>query len=219
MSNNNNVSYFSSLPSVIAVVSIPDSNLALDTAKALIEGGIRAVELALRSDAALESIGKIRKEVPQMVVGAGTVINPGQVRQVIDAGAAFAVTPGLNGKVAEEAVLSGLPFAPGIATPSEIEAALGLGLRVMKVFPAKHLGGIPYMKSIYTPYAHLGIRFIPLGGLGAGDVASCVSEEMIVSIGGSWIARQEDVENRRWNLITQRAREAADLVKEAGGRL
>jgi 2-dehydro-3-deoxyphosphogluconate aldolase/(4S)-4-hydroxy-2-oxoglutarate aldolase len=219
MSSIDSVIYFSSLPSIIAVVSISDANLALGTAKALIDGGVRAIELALRSDTALESIGRIRKEVPQMIVGAGTVIDSAQVQEVIDAGAAFAVTPGFNKKVAEKAILGGLPFAPGIATPSEIEAALGLGLKVMKVFPAKHLGGIPYMKSMYTPYAHLGIRFIPLGGLGAEDVAPCINEEMIVSIGGSWIARKEDIENHGWDVITQRACEAISLVKKAGGRI
>jgi 2-dehydro-3-deoxyphosphogluconate aldolase/(4S)-4-hydroxy-2-oxoglutarate aldolase len=214
-----NYCYFSSLPSIVAVVSVSDADLALSAAKALIDGGIRAIELALRSDTALESIGKIRKEVPQMIVGAGTVINPAQVQEVIDAGAVFAVTPGFNKEVAEKAILSGLPFAPGIATPSEIEAALGLGLKVMKVFPAKHLGGIPYMKSMYTPYAHLGIRFIPLGGLDAEDVVPCISEKMIVSIGGSWIARKEDIENHRWDIIIQKAREAVALVRKSGGRI
>jgi 2-dehydro-3-deoxyphosphogluconate aldolase/(4S)-4-hydroxy-2-oxoglutarate aldolase len=154
-----------------------------------------------------------------MIVGAGTVIKVEQVQQVIDAGAAFAVAPGCCLRVAEEALAKNFPFAPGIATPSDIEAALSLGLTIMKVFPAMHLGGIPYMKSIYVPFAHLGIRFIPLGGLGVNDVAPYLKEEMIVSIGGSWITVKNDIENRRWDLISQKAREAVDLVSCAGGRI
>ena len=211
--------FFSSLPFVIAVLSIPDSDRAADTAKALYEGGVRAVELALRNKEAIESIVKIRKQVPQMIVGAGTVIDPAQVRQVIDAGAVFAVAPGMNPRVAEEAAAKGIPFAPGIAVPSDIEAALGLGLLTMKVFPAKYLGGIPYMKSIYTPYAHLGIRFIPLGGLVLEDIVPCLKEEMILSVGGSWIAQKDDIQDRNWPLITENARKAVEATRNAGGRI
>ncbi|MDR1587456.1 MAG: bifunctional 4-hydroxy-2-oxoglutarate aldolase/2-dehydro-3-deoxy-phosphogluconate aldolase [Treponema sp.] len=215
----NNSTYFASLPSVIAVVSVPDPLLAVETAKALVDGGVRAVELALRNPSALESICKIREQVPEMIVGAGTVIKREQVRQVIDAGAVFAVSPGLNPRVAEEAVSRNIPFAPGIATPSDIEAALELGLEVMKVFPAHYLGGIPYMKSIYAPYAHLKIKFIPLGGLKEEDIISCLAEEMIISVGGSWIASRADIENRDWEKIRKKAASALALVKQAGGRI
>ena len=217
MTNTDN--FFSSLPFIIAVIQVPDSGIAADTARALYDGGVRAIELTLRNNVALESIKKIREQVPNMIVGAGTVIDPAQIQQVIDAGAVFAVAPGMNEKVVEEAKTKQIPFAPGIAVPSDIEKALGLGITTMKVFPAKYLGGIPYMKSIYTPYAHLGLRFIPLGGLVLEDIASCLKEEMILSIGGSWIAQKGDMENRRWSAITQNARKAVEAVKNAGGRI
>jgi 2-dehydro-3-deoxyphosphogluconate aldolase/(4S)-4-hydroxy-2-oxoglutarate aldolase len=215
----NNSVYFTSLPSVIAVVSIPDPLLAAETAKALVDGGIRAIELALRNPAGLESIRKIREQIPEMILGAGTVIRREQIRQVIDAGAVFAVSPGLNPRVAEEAISRKLPFAPGIATPSDIEAALELGITVMKVFPAQYLGGIPYMKSIYTPYAHLKIKFIPLGGLKEEDISACLKEEMIISVGGSWIASRADIENRDWEKIRKKASSAVAMVRQAGGRI
>jgi 2-dehydro-3-deoxyphosphogluconate aldolase/(4S)-4-hydroxy-2-oxoglutarate aldolase len=215
----NNSDYFASLPSVVAVVSIPDPLLAVEAAKALVDGGVRAVELTLRNPSGLESIRKIREQVPEMIVGAGTVIRPEQVQQVIDSGAAFAVSPGFNPRIAEAASGRGFPFAPGIATPSDIEAALELGIKVMKVFPAKYLGGIPYMKSIYTPYAHLKIRFMPLGGLTEEDLASYLAEEMIISVGGSWIASGKDIENRDWEKIREKASAAVALVKQAGGRI
>ena len=211
--------FFSSLPFVIAVVSIPDSDLASDTAAALYEGGVRAVELALRNKAAIDSIVKIRKQVPQMIVGAGTVIEPSQVQQVIDAGAFFAVAPGMNLKVAEETIARKIPFAPGIAVPSDIETALSVGLTTLKFFPAKYMGGIPYLKSIYTPYAHLGIRFIPLGGLVVEDIASYHKEEMILSIGGSWIAQKDDIQNRNWKAITENAKKTVEAARNAGGRI
>jgi len=215
----NNSSYFASLPYIIAVVSVPDPLLAAETSRALLDGGVRVMELALRNPAGIESIKKIRLMTPEMTVGAGTVLRQEQVKQVIDAGASFAVSPGFNPLVAETAMAHNLPFAPGIATPSDIEGALQSGLTTMKVFPAKYLGGIQYMKSIYTPYAHLGIRFIPLGGLEADDITAFLKEEMIISIGGSWIAPVKDIENRDWKKIRERAAAAVELVRQGGGRI
>ncbi|MDL2229962.1 bifunctional 4-hydroxy-2-oxoglutarate aldolase/2-dehydro-3-deoxy-phosphogluconate aldolase [Treponema sp. OttesenSCG-928-L16] len=212
-------SYFRSLPSVIAVVSFPDAKLAAEAAMALMDGGIRAIELALRNDAALDAIRKIEKQVPGMIIGAGTVLREDQIPAVIDAGASFAVAPGFNPRVVETALLKKLPFAPGIATPSEIEIALSLGISVMKVFPAKYLGGLEYMKSMAAPFDHLGIGFIPLGGLAAEDLTPYLKEKIIVSVGGSWIAQKKDIEERNWNRIREKAEEAVHLVKQIGGRI
>ena len=211
--------FFSGLPFLIAVVSVADSELAVRTARALFEGGVRAIELTLRNDAALESIRKIREQVPQMIIGAGTVIEAAQVKKVIDAGAVFAVAPGMNEKIAEEAAARKIPFAPGIATPSDIERALGFGLTVLKVFPAKYLGGLPYIKSIHAPYAHLGLRFIPLGGLTFDDIDLYAKEKIILSLGGSWIVSKDDVENQKWEAITKSAAMAVESVKKAGAKI
>jgi 2-dehydro-3-deoxyphosphogluconate aldolase/(4S)-4-hydroxy-2-oxoglutarate aldolase len=143
-----------------------------------------------------------------MLTGVGTVLTPDQARQVLDAGAEFGVAPGMNPRVVEAALEAGLPFAPGVCTPSDIERALEFDRRLLKLFPAEPSGGLSYLRTVAAPYAHLGIRYIPLGGLTQQNLADYLREPAVGGIGGSWIAPRDWIRNRNWSGITAAAREA-----------
>ncbi|EIP97687.1 Entner-Doudoroff aldolase [Opitutaceae bacterium TAV1] len=203
---------------IIAVLVIDEPSDALPLIDALVAGGIAAIELTLRTPAALASLAAIRRHAPHLLVGAGTVLTPAQVVQVRDAGADFAVSPGCNPRVLAAASDAGngagLPFAPGIATPSDIEAALEHGCNLLKFFPAEPSGGLAYLKNMTAPYAHLGLRYIPLGGIDDRTAAGWLAEPLVAALGGSWIAPRELVRARDWTAITQRARRAMNIVRE-----
>ena len=189
----------------IATVTIENTESAKPLAEALLAGGIRCIEITLRTPAALESMQIVAQAFPEMQVMAGTVIAPEQVKAVQDAGAVCAVAPGTNRKVIEAALDANLPFAPGIATPSEIETALEYDCDILKLFPAEPLGGLSYLKNMQTPYAHLGIQFIPLGGLNAKNAEVYLQEAFILAVGGSWIAKTDAIKAGDWAGITARA--------------
>lgn len=200
---------------VLAVVILDDVANAVPMAKALLAGGVNAMELTLRTDAALDSLVAIREEVPDMLVGAGTILKPEQVRQVVDRGALFGVSPGLNLRVVESAAASGLPFAPGIATPSDIEAALELDCHFLKFFPAETLGGLPYLRAMSPPYNHLGVKYIPLGGVGQKNLAEYIVEPLIAFVGGSWLTPKDKIAAKDWKAIEENARLARTTVDAA----
>ena len=193
---------------LVAVLVIDNADHAVPVARALWEGGIAAIELTLRTPAAVAALRNIRTQVPEMLAGIGTVLTPDQVQTVHQAGAQFAVAPGTNPRVIQAAQQVGLPFAPGIATPSDLEIALELGCREVKFFPAEPSGGLTYLKSIAAPYSHLGVRYIPLGGVNSGNLADYLSEPMILAVGGSWLADREAISNQDWQGIRERAADA-----------
>jgi len=197
---------------IIAVLEIENEQNAVPTAKALLEGGITVIELALRTPAAIPSISLIAKEVPQMYIGIGTIIEPGQAAMAKKhENVRFGVSPGLNPEIVKEAIAADLPFAPGIATPSELEQAISLGCRVVKLFPAEGMGGLSYLKSINGPYNHLSIKYIPLGGVSVDNLADYAKFKPTLAIGGSWIANKELINAQDWKEITKRAKEAKDI--------
>jgi 2-dehydro-3-deoxyphosphogluconate aldolase/(4S)-4-hydroxy-2-oxoglutarate aldolase len=194
---------------IIAVLEVENEQNAVPTARALLEGGITVIELALRTPAAIPSISLIAKEVPQIYIGIGTIIESGQAAMVKKEGAVrFGVSPGLNPEIVKEAATAGLPFAPGIATPGELEQAISLGCRVVKFFPAESMGGLSYLKSINAPYNYLGIRYIPLGGISVNNLRDYANFKPVLAIGGSWIANKELINAQSWKEITKRAKEA-----------
>ena len=197
---------------IIAVLVIEEPRHAVPTAQALLEGGVDSMELVLRTPAALESLGEICRQVPEMLAGAGTVLTEEQVDQVCEAGAAYAVAPGLNPRTVKRACARNLPFAPGVMTPSDIEAALELGCRELKFFPAEPAGGIQYLTSLHMPYQHLGLRFLPLGGLNTSQLESYLSAPATLAVGGTWLARPEMIAAEDWQTIAQRARQAREIV-------
>jgi 2-dehydro-3-deoxyphosphogluconate aldolase/(4S)-4-hydroxy-2-oxoglutarate aldolase len=197
---------------IIAVVVLDKADDAPRLADALTDGGVSAVELTLRTPAALDAIAAMKKHAPEVVVGAGTVLFPDQVKQVLDNGADFAVAPGLNPRILEEADKQNLPFAPGVATASEIEQAISFGLRVLKVFPVEPLGGLTYLKSVAGPYGYLEPTFIPLGGLRANNVGPYLASPLVAAVGGSWIAKRDAISAGDWTTITKNAKEATSIA-------
>jgi len=200
---------------VMAVLVVDDAEDAVPLAHALLAGGVNAMELTLRTPAAVEALRRIRAEVPEMIAGVGTVLTPQQVREVHAAGAAFAVAPGINPRVVREAAAAGLPFAPGICTPTDIEMALEEGCKLLKLFPAEPQGGLAYLKSIAAPYQHLGVSFVPLGGVSAANAADYLASPLVAALGGSWIAPRDLIKAHDWDSITAKAREIIGIVAKA----
>ena len=198
---------------VIAVLTIDEVRHAVPLARALWAGGVGVMELTLRTPAALGALRAIVTEMPDMLAGVGTILTPQQVAEAARAGAAFGVAPGLNPRVVAAAREAGLYFAPGVATPSDVEHAVELGCKVLKFFPAEPMGGLAYLKSMAAPYAHLGLKFIPLGGLTAANMKGYLQDPLMLAVGGSWLAPAEKVRREDWGSITRAAQEAAAAVK------
>lgn len=199
---------------VVAVLVIDELENAVPLAKALLAGGVSAIELTLRTPIAFEAAKLIKAEVPEMTLGFGTVLTVAQVEACVEVGADFAVAPGCNPKVIKAAIEKGLNFAPGITTPSEIEVAVELGCRVLKLFPAETSGGMKNLENMVAPYKYLGLTFIPLGGLNINNAATYLASPLITAIGGSWIAKQNLIQDKNWAQITKNAQEITDLICE-----
>jgi len=197
---------------VIAVLVLENAADAVPLANALLAGGVDAMELTLRTDAAIDALRRIRQQVPKMLAGIGTVLNVDQIDEIVAAGAQFAVSPGLNPDVVQKAKDAGLPFAPGVMTPTDIEVAIGLGCRELKFFPAVPSGGLTMLNSIRAPYAHLGIRFLPLGGINADNMTAWLSDPGVVAVGGSWLTPKDMIRNQNWGEITRRASQARKIA-------
>ena len=199
---------------IIAVLMIDHADDAVPLAQALLAGGVKGIELTLRTDAALECLRRIRAEVPKMTVGVGTILTPQQVNEAQEAGASFGVAPGMNPRVVAEARRIGLPFAPGVCTPTDIELALEAGCKLLKFFPSEPCGGLPYLRTISAPFMHLGVQFIPLGGVGPANAAQYLSEPSVLALGGSWLAPKDLITKGDWAAITQLAREATAIIQQ-----
>jgi len=198
---------------IVAVLVIDREEDGPPLAKALLAGGVDVMELTLRTPAALGALRPIRAEVPEMLAGAGTVLTPVQVEEVKKAGAEFAVSPGVNPRVLQAAKDAALPFAPGIATPSDIEHALEFDCRLLKFFPAEPSGGLAYLKAMSAPYQHLGVRFLPLGGLNEKNMSTYLADPFIAAIGGSWLAPRDAIREQRWQDIIALARHATNHIQ------
>lgn len=198
---------------VAVIDSVADAPLI---ARALCDGGLHTIELTLRTPAAEDCIAAIREKVPEMRIGAGTVLSVEQVDRVIELGAAFAVSPGLNPKVVRRAQELGLPFAPGVMTPTDVEAALDLGCKVQKFFPASVAGGLEMLKALAGPYAHTGVKFIPLGGVNPGNASEFLALPIVGAVGGSWLLDNKLIAAKDWAGITKLAQEAVALAGRAG---
>jgi 2-dehydro-3-deoxyphosphogluconate aldolase / (4S)-4-hydroxy-2-oxoglutarate aldolase len=199
---------------VIAVLMIDRADDAVPLARALLSGGVTCIELTLRTDAALESLLRIRAELPEMGVGVGTILTTKQVNEAKEAGADFGVAPGMNPRVVAEANRIGLPFAPGVCTPTDIELAVEAGCRILKFFPSEPSGGLAYLRVISAPFMHLGVQFIPLGGVGPTNAAQYLKEPSVIALGGSWLAPKDLIAKGDWAGITILAREAMEIVKQ-----
>ncbi len=201
----------------IAVLVLDDPAKAVPLGRALHDGGVRVVELTLRTAAALDALRRMASELPGLVVGAGTVLTPRQVDEVAASGAAFAVAPGLNPRVVKAARDRGLSFAPGVMTPSEIEQAVELDCDLLKFFPAGVMGGLKGLNVLAAPYRHLGLTYIPLGGLTPETTGEYLKSPLVAACGGSWIATAELIGAADWGRIRENARVAATIAAAARG--
>lgn len=194
---------------VIPVLKIDRVEDAAPLARALARGGLPAIEITLRTPSALEAIRHAAAEVPEAIVGAGTILDPEQFAQAEAAGARFIVSPGLTPELIEAAGTSQVPLLPGAITPGEIMAARQAGYSLLKFFPAEQAGGIDFLKALASPLA--GIRFCPTGGVGAGNARDYLSLPNVVCVGGSWVAPDALIASGKWGEIETLAREAAAL--------
>ena len=198
---------------IIAVLVVDRAGDAIPLARALWDGGVGVMELTMRTPAALEALKEIRTALPEMIAGVGTILTPDQVKAARDAGAAFGVAPGMNPRVLAAAAAEGLSFAPGIATPSDIEAALECDCRLLKFFPCEPSGGLSYLKNMSAPYAHLGLKYVPLGGINEKNMAVYLGEPIIGALGGSWLAPRDLIRSGDWKAITAKASAASEIIK------
>ena len=198
---------------VVAVVTVENPEDAAPIARALLTGGVGAIELTFRTARAAEAIRRIRAEVPEILVGAGTLLNRAHVQAAIEAGALFGVAPGCNPSTIAAARECGLPFAPGVMTPTDMEIALEQGCRVLKYFPATNLAGPAALETMAAPFAHLGLRFIPLGGINLASLPQWLDSPSVLCVGGSWLAPRDVIQRQDWAALQRNAEQAAEIVR------
>lgn len=195
---------------VIPVLVVEDAATAVSLARALVAGGLKAIEITLRTSAALDAVAAVDREVEGAVAGAGTILDAAQYRDAVAAGAEFIVSPGTTQEILDAARRSSVPLLPGAATPSEVMALREEGYSVMKFFPAEQAGGAAYLKSLASPLA--GIRFCPTGGVSVTNARDYLSLPNVVCVGGSWVAPAEMVRSGDWAGIERLAAEAMQLA-------
>jgi 2-dehydro-3-deoxyphosphogluconate aldolase / (4S)-4-hydroxy-2-oxoglutarate aldolase len=196
---------------VIPVLTVERLADAVPLARALAKGGLPVLEITLRTPVALDVLRAMAGEVPDAIVGAGTVLNAGQLDQARRAGARFVVSPGCTTALAEAVRASGLPFLPGVQTVSEAMALSDLGFRLMKFFPADQAGGLGWLKAVAAPLA--GLRFCPTGGIGADTASSYLALANVACVGGSWVAPRDAVAAGDWQRVERLAAAAANLKR------
>jgi 2-dehydro-3-deoxyphosphogluconate aldolase/(4S)-4-hydroxy-2-oxoglutarate aldolase len=195
---------------IVPVIKLDDAKDAYPLAKALVDGGLPRAEITFRTAAAEESIRIMREAYPEMLIGAGTVLTTEQVDKAIAAGATFIVSPGLNPKVVRYCVEKNIPITPGCANPSDIEAAIELGLDVVKFFPAEAAGGLAMIKAMAAPYVNM--KFMPTGGINEKNLTSYLDFPKIIACGGSWMVSDELVKTGQFDKITELTKQAVSLM-------
>ena len=195
---------------IVPVIAIDDAEKAVPLAKALVAGGLPAAEVTFRTAAGEEAIRRIATEVPDMLVGAGTVLTTDQADRAIAAGAQFIVSPGFNPAVTRYVIDKGVPMMPGTATPGEMEQAMSMGLDVVKFFPAEQNGGVAKLKALAGPYTTL--HWMPTGGVNTKNLMDYLSFDKIVACGGTWMVKKDLIEGERWDEITRICREAVQTM-------
>lgn len=194
---------------VIPVIVIADADDAVPLARALVDGGVRVLEVTLRTAAGLEAIRRIARDVPQAIVGVGTLTTAGDFAAARDAGARFGVSPGLTPALVEAAHTSGLPFLPGVMTPSDVIAARAGGFRHLKLFPAQQAGGIGMLKALHGPFPD--VMFCPTGGVSEDTAPQFLALPNVACVGGSWLTPTNAVQAHNWAQLTHLARRASAL--------
>lgn len=193
---------------IVPVVVLDSVESAEPLAEALLEGGLDIMEITFRTAAAEGSIQRIAARFPEILLGAGTLLEKEQVRRAKDAGAVFGLAPGLNPEIVAAAREIGLQFSPGVMTPSDVELALKLGCKLLKFFPTEAAGGVTMLKALAGPYGHTGVKFIPTGGVSPENLADYLKLPIVAAIGGSWMVDKQLINKGKWPEITRITREA-----------
>ncbi|MFN8499143.1 MAG: bifunctional 4-hydroxy-2-oxoglutarate aldolase/2-dehydro-3-deoxy-phosphogluconate aldolase [Anaerolineae bacterium] len=201
---------------LLPVVKIERAADAVGLGEALLAGGLPVAEITFRTDAAEEAIRVLCRDLPEMLVGAGTVLTVDNVKRAVDAGATFMVSPGFNPKVVDYCIENSIPVVPGVNSPTQIEMGLERGLDVLKFFPAEASGGIKLLKAMAAPYS--GVRFVPTGGITANNLLAYLALDEVLACGGTWIAETKTISANRFDEITRLTREAVALIA-AGERV
>jgi 2-dehydro-3-deoxyphosphogluconate aldolase/(4S)-4-hydroxy-2-oxoglutarate aldolase len=197
---------------IIPVIVIDDAKDAEPLAEALLKGGMNVIEVTFRTAAAADAIARIVRRFPEMLVGAGTILTAEQAQRALDAGISFGLAPGLNAATIARFRRAGVPFVPGVMTPSDIEAGLALDCKVLKFFPAEAAGGVKMVKALNGPYASQGVKFCPTGGVGLHNMNDYLAISTVASVGGSWLATQQQIAGNEWSAITRQVEEALAAV-------
>lgn len=200
---------------VIPVVSLSKTEQAVPLAESLVAGGLPCAEITFRTAAAASAIAQIRQRVPEVLLGAGTVLTLEQLDAALDAGARFIVSPGTNPRLVEACLDRHVPVFPGVCTPTEIEAALALGVDHLKFFPAEAMGGVQMLRALSAPYRQ--VRFFPTGGVDARNLHDYLALPQVVACGGTWMVKPQWLEAGQFSTIETHAREAVSLVQQARG--
>ena len=201
------------LAPVVPVITIEEAKAAVPLARALVAGGLRVIEITLRTPAAAEAARAIIAEVPEALVGIGTVLTGKDLERAAALRAAFAISPGQSAELLDAADAGDLPFAPGIQTPSDLIACVTRGFDLVKFFPAVPAGGLPALSALAGPFPQL--RYCPTGGISEANVAQWLAHPKVVAVGGSWVAPASDIKAGNWATIESRARAAAGLPRHA----
>ena len=200
---------------VVPVIAIEHASDAEPLADALLEGGLPVAEITFRTEAAADVLAAMRDARPELCIGAGTILDRGSLKRAIDSGARYGLAPGFDPEIVDAAKAAGLPFCPGIMTPSDLTLATARGVRLAKFFPAGVAGGPKALSGIAAPFAHLGVRFIPTGGVTQATIGDWLAIRQVIAVGGTWIAKTEDIREGRFSEIARNAREAVATARQA----
>ena len=193
---------------ILPAVTFSSADEVLPVAEAMLRGGLRVMEVTFRTAVAAEAITIIRKNLPEMFLGAGTLLSGAQLKQAMDAGAQFGLAPGFNHTICKNAFDDNFPFIPGVMTPSEIESAAEMGFEILKLFPASPLNGVHFLKAVQDPYQSLQIKFIPMGGISLNNMNDYLQLKNVIAVGGSWLATNEFIKAGQFDKITESVKEA-----------
>ncbi|TWF59010.1 bifunctional 4-hydroxy-2-oxoglutarate aldolase/2-dehydro-3-deoxy-phosphogluconate aldolase [Neorhizobium alkalisoli] len=200
---------------VVPVIAIERASDAVPLADALLEGGLPVAEITFRTEAAADVLAAMRDARPELCIGAGTILDKANLARAVASGARFGLAPGYDPDIVDAAKAANLPFCPGIMTPSDLTLAAARGVRLAKFFPAGVAGGPKALSGISAPFAHLGIRFIPTGGVTEATIGDWLAIRQVVAVGGTWIAKTEDIRDGRFAEIAKNAKAAVKVAQEA----
>jgi len=197
---------------ILPAVTFTSAAEVLQVTEALYRGGLRVMEVTFRTGVAAEAIQMIRKEFPDIYIGAATLLSTAQVREAIEAGAQFGLAPGFNPAICDYTIKNNFPFIPGVMTPSETEVAAEKGFTILKLFPAAQIGGQAFLKALYQVYTQMQIQFIPMGGVSLQNMQEYLQQKNVIAVGGSWLASRDLISSGQFSRITEQVTEALQQI-------